>query len=90
MTLSAILVVARPTTVERCIAALNDLPAVAVHHRDGYGRIIVVQAAASEEDEIAGVQAIEALPDVVSAELVHHYLGDEAEGDRFAAGSARA
>lgn len=90
MTLSAILVVARPATVERCIAALNDLPAVEVHHRDGYGRIIVVQEAASVEDEIEGLQAIEALPDVVSAELVHHYLGDGTEGDGLAAGSAQA
>lgn len=78
MNTSGILVLARPGAFEACLAALAALPGVDVGVTDaGSGRIVVVQSAATVDDEVAGMARIQALPCVVSAALVCHYF-DEA------------
>jgi len=80
LNLSGILVVARPGQFDECLAVLPLLDGVEVHQTDPEtGRIVIVQAALSVDDEVAGLQRIQALPSVVAADLVYHYFGDSAE-----------
>ncbi len=81
MNLSGILVMAKPESQEQVVAALNALEGVEVHQVDAAGgRIVAVQEAADIHAEIEGVKRIKALPNVIMAEMVYHYL---AEDDRI-------
>jgi nitrate reductase NapD len=81
LNLSGILVAAQPDDVDAIVAQLNELPGVSVHQRDDEtGRVIVVQEAASVQREVEGLKRIKALPKVVFAELVYHYLADDDSG----------
>ena len=78
MNLSGILVMAKPESQEQVVAALNALAGVEVHQVDAAtGRIIVVQEAEDIHAEIEGVKRIKALPNVIMAEMVYHYLADD-------------
>jgi nitrate reductase NapD len=81
MNLSAVLVVAKQDRQAETIASLNALSGVEVHQVDETtGRIIVVQEAADINAEVEGLRRIKALPHVVMAEMVYHYIAeDEAE-----------
>lgn len=80
MNISGILVVVRPEAFAESVARLNALPGVEVHHTDGVaGRIVATQEATSVRQEVAGLQRIKRLPNVVMAEMVYHYFGDGAE-----------
>jgi nitrate reductase NapD len=69
---------ARPESRERVVAALNALEGVEVHQVDeATGRIVAVQEAVDIHEEIAGVRRIKALPDVIMAEMVYHYLAED-------------
>ena len=60
------------------VVALNALEGVEVHQVDvASGRIVVVQEAQDIHAEIAGVKRIKALPDVIMAEMVYHYLAED-------------
>jgi periplasmic nitrate reductase NapD len=79
--LSGILVMAKPESHGQLVAALNALEGVEVHQVDAAsGRIVVVQEADDIHAEIEGVKRIKALPHVIMAEMVYHYL---AEDDRI-------
>jgi nitrate reductase NapD len=79
--LSGILVVARSGQHARVVDALNALEGVEVHQVDEVsGRIVAVQEAPDIHAEVEGVKRIKALPDVIMAEMVYHYL---AEDDRI-------
>ncbi len=81
MNLSGILVVAKPEWRGQVVDALNALDGVEVHQVDeASGRIIAVQEAENIHAEIEGVKRIKALPHVIVAEMVYHYL---AEDDRI-------
>lgn len=84
MNLSGILVVAKPEWRGQVVEALNALEGVEVHQvgqdDETSGRIIVVQEAENIHAEIEGVKRIKALPHVIVAEMVYHYL---AEDDRI-------
>lgn len=78
MNLSGILVVAKPDRREQVVAALNALDGVEVHQVDAdLGRIVAVQEAADIHAEIEGVKRIKALPGVVMAEMVYHYIAED-------------
>ncbi|MFZ5484655.1 MAG: chaperone NapD [Pseudomonadota bacterium] len=78
MNLSGILVVAKPEWQAQVVAALRDMDQVEVHQVDeATGRIIAVQEAADINEEIAGVKRIKALPHVIVAEMVYHYIADD-------------
>jgi nitrate reductase NapD len=75
---SGILVVAPPIHFDECRRALDDLPGVEVHHGHAEsGRIVVVHESASLEEQEERLLQIRALPNVVLAELVYHYLDSE-------------
>lgn len=78
MNLSGILVVARPERLSTVIRELNALPGVEVHQVDAAtGRIVVVLEASDILGEIEGLKRIKALPHVLVAEMVYHYLADD-------------
>lgn len=78
MNLSGILVVAKPDYQGQVVTALNALEGVEVHQVDeAAGRIIAVQEAQDIQAEIAGVKRIKALPHVIMAEMVYHYLAED-------------
>jgi nitrate reductase NapD len=79
MNLSGILVVAEQGRQAEVIAALNALSGVAVHHVDApTGRLIVVQEAEDIHAEVEGLRRIKATPHVVMAEMVYHYIAEDA------------
>ncbi len=78
MNLSGILVVAQPENRERVVVALNALEGVEVHQvEEATGRIVAVQEADDIHAEIEGVKRIKALPHVIMAEMVYHYLAED-------------
>ncbi len=93
MNISGILVVVSPSDFEAGVSALNGLPRVEVHHSDPKtGRIVVTQEADSVNDEVEGLKRIKALPGVVMAEMVYHYLdepGQASGGESPGAEAAR-
>jgi len=75
---SGILVVVPPLHLDDCRRALDDLPGVEVHHCHAEsGRIVVVHESASLEEQEERLLQIRALPNVILAELVYHYLDSE-------------
>ena len=78
MNLSGILVMAKPENHAQVVAALNHLEGVEVHQVDeATGRIVAVQEATDIHAEIEGVKRIKALPNVIMAEMVYHYLAED-------------
>ncbi|MDP2432144.1 MAG: chaperone NapD [Pseudomonadota bacterium] len=78
MNLSGILVVAQPGSREQVVASLNALDGVEVHQVDETtGRIVAVQEAEDIHAEIEGVKRIKAIPHVIMAEMVYHYLAED-------------
>lgn len=78
MNLSAILVLLRQDRFDEGVAMLDAQPGIEVHHGEpATGRVILVQEAASVNDEVDGLKAIKALPGVILAELVYHYFEDD-------------
>lgn len=78
MNLSGILVVAQPEWQAEVIGALNALEGVEVHQVDAAGgRIIAVQEAEDINAETRGLRQIKALPHVIMAEMVYHYIAED-------------
>ena len=78
MNLSGILVMAKPESHGQVVAALNALEGVEVHQVDEVsGRIVAVQEAEDIHAEIEGVKRIKAIPEVIMAEMVYHYLAED-------------
>lgn len=78
MNLSGILVIAKPQWQADVVQALNGLEGVEVHQVDeAAGRIVAVQEAADIHAEIEGLKRIKAVPHVVMAEMVYHYIADD-------------
>jgi len=76
--LSGILVMVKPESQSQVVLALNALEGVEVHQVDEKtGRIVVVQEADDIHAEIEGVKRIKAIPQVIMAEMVYHYLADD-------------
>ena len=78
MNLSGILVEAKPERLDELVRQLNGLDGVEVHQADAAtGRIIAVQEAPDIHAEIDGLKRIKALPHVILAEMVYHYIADD-------------
>ncbi|MEJ2580643.1 MAG: chaperone NapD [Acidobacteriota bacterium] len=71
-------VTTRPGDLDEVGALLSARPDLEVHARDGEGcRLIVVQERATIRDHRRGLEEIQALPGVLTAELVVHYNNPE-------------
>ena len=78
MNLSGILVEAKPEWLDEVVRQLNALEGVEVHQVDTPGgRIVAVQEAADIHAEIEALKRIKALPHVILAEMVYHYIADD-------------
>ena len=84
--ISGILVVVSPKALQESVILLGALPGIDVHYtHPDTGKVIVTQEADNVEAEIEGLRRIKALPQVILAEFVCHYL--EEESQRVARGS---
>lgn len=78
MNLSGILVVAKPQWLAQVTESLRDIQGVEMHQADEQtGRIIAVLEAEDINAEIQRLKEIKALPHVIMAEMVYHYLADD-------------
>lgn len=78
MNLSGILIEAKPERLAEVARLLGGLDGVEVHQIDKtVGRIIVVQEAADIHAEIEILKKIKALPHVILAEMVYHYIAED-------------
>lgn len=78
MNLSSILVVTNESKIHDTIGDLSKIDGLEIHYCENQsGRIIVTQEAEDTDMHIAGLQRIKSLPNVVFAEMVYHYCGEE-------------
>jgi len=78
MNISAILVTTLPDNTADMIEQLNRLDGVEVYHSDvASGKMIAIQEAPSIDDEINGLKRIKKMPDIILAEMVEHYFGED-------------
>jgi periplasmic nitrate reductase NapD len=78
MNLSGILVVANPAWQGQVVEQLKAMEGVEVHQVDeASGRIIAVQEAPDIHAEIDSLRRIKAVPHVIMAEMVYHYIADD-------------
>ena len=84
MNISSIVVHVAPSGLAEGVRRLGVLPGVEVQYTDAArGRIVVTQESGTTEEQEDGLRLIQALPGLLSAELVCHYFGDleeDAEG----------
>jgi nitrate reductase NapD len=77
MNISSVVVRVSPENVADGVRRLGDLPGVEVQFTDAArGRIVVTQESATTDEQEAGLRRIQALPGLLSAELVCHYFED--------------
>ena len=77
MNVSSIVVQVAPSEFAEGVRRLEAVPGVEVQFRDAaQGRIVVTQESETTEEQEAGMRRIQALPGLLSAELVCHYFGD--------------
>jgi len=78
MNLSGILVVAKPEWHGQVLENLRALDGVEVHQDEPEtGRIVVVQEAEDINAEVAALRSIKAVPHVLMAEMVYHYVAED-------------
>ncbi len=77
MIVSGVLVICRGALLPSVTAALGALPGVEVHQMDPAGRLVLTIEASSTDSCADRLRAIQALPDVLSAEMAVHVFEDE-------------
>ena len=76
---SGLLVLCRTESIYDCVRDLTGFRGFDVYASDpATGRIVVVLETHTLEEQEAGLRRAQSLPDVLTAELVYHYFGDEA------------
>ena len=82
-------VTARPDDLDAVEALLSARPHLEVHARDDdSGRLVVVQERATIRDHRRSLEEIQALPGVLTAELVVHYNDPESVDSEGRTGGA--
>ena len=82
MNISSIVVRTPPDRIEAVAEALEARGLCEVFFRDPSGKLIAIIEAESTEAEVEALKAIQATPDVLSAELVFTYSEAELEAAR--------
>ena len=77
MIVSGVLVICRGGLLPDVTASLAALPGVEVHQVDPAGRLVLTIEASSTDGCADRLRAIQALPDVLSAEMAVHVFEDE-------------
>lgn len=82
MNLSSIIVLVKPDHLEEVIRDLKTSEAFEYHLHDETGKIIVTIEGEDTEEEIRKLKMLNAVPYVISAEMVFAYSEEELEKDR--------
>jgi len=82
MNVSSIVVQTRPEHCDELRKILEEGDLCEVHFHDEKGRIIVTIEAESVSDEIANLTKIQALPNVIAADMSYSYSEDELDKAR--------
>lgn len=78
MNLSGILVVTKPDHHIQVVEALKAMEGMEVHQVDvSTGRVIAVQEATDIHAEVEGLKRVKAIPNVIMAEMVFHYIAED-------------
>jgi nitrate reductase NapAB chaperone NapD len=78
---SGLCLMVRPERMAEVERQLDELPWLEVHARDEpTGRLIVVQEHATVEEHRQGLRQLQAIPDVLTADLVVHHKGSPENG----------
>ncbi len=86
---SGLCVTARPEDLVAVQVMLNDRPGIEVHGVDNHsGRLVVTQEASTLTEHQEGLRAIQALPGVLTADLVIHYQDPDSTRHTQATGGA--
>ena len=86
---SGLCITTRPENMAGVEESLSKRPNTEVHARDPKsGKLVVVQECATVEDHQKGLREIQALPNVIYAELVMHYQDPENLQSRPTTGGA--
>jgi len=84
-----VVVIVPPDRVEPCARDLGALAGVEVYHRHPEsGRIVVVLEGRAVEEHLETLRRIQAVPDVLVAAPVYHYVDATPEVAKVAAGSS--
>lgn len=68
----------KPQHMAEVIDRLGSLPGIEVHQSDpDSGKIVVVQEAEDIQAELEAIKCIKALPHVILAEMVYHYIAED-------------
>ncbi len=85
---SGVVVIVPPDRVETCALDLDALAGVDVHYRHaGSGRIVVVVESRTVDEHAEILRRIQAVPDVLVAAPVYHYVDATPEGSEVEAES---
>ena len=82
MNLSSIVVQTKPEHLEEVIDAIKSSNDFEYHLHDEKGRIIVTIEGEDTGEEISRLKSLQAIPHVISAEMVFAYSEDELEQER--------
>ncbi len=82
MNLSSIVVLTKPEHLEEIINTIKSSDDYEYHLHDEKGRIIVTIEGKDTDEEIGKLMKLQALPHVISAEMVFAYSEDELEQAR--------
>ena len=82
MNVSSVVVRVAPERAADGMRHLASLPGVEIRFTDvARGRIVVTQETETAGEQEEGLRRIQALPGVLSADLVCHYVDEEGNGD---------
>ncbi len=82
MNLSSVVVLTRPEHLSLVLDSIKSSDDCEYHLHDEKGRIIVTIEGKDTEEEVGKLKRIQALPHVISAEMVFAYSEDELEQER--------
>lgn len=82
MNLSSIVIQTRPEHLESVLEIIKSSPDCEYHLHDEKGRIIITIEGKDTEEEIGKLKNIQAIPNVVSAEMAFAYSENELEQKR--------
>ena len=82
MNISSVVVRTNPESIEEVVQILKDSELCEFHLHDDKGRIIVTVEATKADGEVAVLQQLQAIPNVLSADLVYAYSEDELNQER--------
>jgi len=77
MPISGVLIVCQPERIQEVRTAVDRLDWADAHHSGDDGRLVVTVDAASTDESMGRLLELKAIPHVIMAELVEHYVGDE-------------